>query len=141
MKPAHMTRWATAGAALGLSAAVFAGAAFAAGPASTGRRAASPPDAAALAAATPRATTASTTTTAPDSSGPSSSQTPAVSGTMMSAMLADLSPQSQAQLRAIWPQMLQIMDSSHMMNLTASPTSMMGAPTAGGGSAGQSPTP
>ncbi len=128
MKLTHTTRWATAGAALGLSTAIFAGAAFAATTSPTGGVTGTPSRAEAPAAAqTGVATmTASTTTTAPDVSGPSGA-------TMMSQMLASLSSQSRVAFQALYPQMIKFMDNSSMMGDTGTVGSMMGTSVAGNG--------
>ncbi len=139
MKLARTTRWATAGAALGLSTAVFAGAAFAAAPGPTGGVAGSQPTVGAssrVLAATTAATSTTTATTTPSPGGNAPSGTPAPAGTtpMMSEMLTSLSPQARAELQALYPQMLKFMDSSHMMNGTGTAGSMMGQPGTGNGS-------
>lgn len=145
MRIANTTRWITAGAALGLSAALSAGAAFAATPGSSGHAGGSRPTAGAsahvLAAAT-TTTPAATTTTTP-SSGPNASSgapTPRGSSPMMSDMLASLSPQARAELQALYPQMLQFMDTSPMMGANGTAGSMAGQPATGTGlTAGQAP--
>ncbi len=144
MRIANTTRWITAGAALGLSAALSAGAAFAATPGSSGHAGGSQPTAWAsahvLAAA---ATPASLTTTTTPSSGPNASSgasAPAGSSPMMSEMLASLSPQARAELQALYPQMLQFMDTSPMMGANGTAGSMVGQPVTGTGpTAGQAP--
>ena len=143
MRIANTTRWITAGAALGLSAALSAGAAFAATPGSSGHAGGSRSTAGAsahvLAAATtttPAAATATTTTTTPSSDAP----TPRGSSPMMSEMLASLSPQARAELQALYPQMLQFMDTSPMMGANGTAGSMVGQPVTGAGpTAGQAP--
>ena len=134
MRFAHTTRWVTAGAAFGLSAAVFAGVAFAATPGSAGHGAGSPATAGASAPAL-AATAATTSTTAAPPGGNAASGTQAPTGTspMMSEMLASLSPQARAELQALYPQMLQLMDSSQMMSGTGTAGSMMGQAVAGNG--------
>ncbi len=141
MKFAHTTRWVTAGAAFGLSTAVFAGIAYAATPGSAGHAAGSRPtggvSAPALAttnAATTTATT-STTTAPPGGNAASGTQGPAGTSPMMSEMLAGLSPQARAEFQTLYPQMLQLMDSSQMMSGTGTAGSMMGQPTTGNGPA------
>ncbi len=136
MRFAHTTRWATAGAALGLTFAVTAGVAFAATPRSSGLAVAQPAarsSALVLAAAT-------TTTPAPSPNPSSGAQAPAWNSPMMSAMLASLSPQARAEFQALYPQMLHFMDSSHMMGGTGTADSMMGQPVTGNGpTSGQAP--
>ncbi len=51
--------------------------------------------------------------------------------TMMSQILDSLSPQARAEFEALYPQMLQLMDNSHMMSGTATAGSMMGVTTTG----------
>ena len=132
MKLARTRRWATAGAALGLSTAVFAGVAFAATPGSAGHAAGSPATAGASAPAlAATAATTSTTATPPGGNAASGTQAPAGTSPMMSAMLASLSPQARAELQALYPQMLKFMDSSQMMSGTGTAGSMMGQPRAG----------
>ena len=146
MRFVHTTRWVTAGAAFGLSAAAVAGVAFAATPGSAGHAAGSPataaasaPALAATAAATVTATT-STTTAPPGGNAASGTQAPAGTSQMMSEMLASLSPQARAEFQALYPQMLQLMDSSQMMSGTGTAGSMMGQPATGNGpAAGQHP--
>ena len=141
MRFAHTTRWVTAGAAFGLSAAVFAGVAFAATPGSVGHAAGSPATAGASAPAL-AATAATTSTTAAPPGGNAASGTQAPNGTspMMAEILASLSPQARAEFQALYPQMLQLMDSSQMMSGTGTAGSMMGQPAAGSGpAAGQRP--
>ena len=143
MRIANTTRWITAGAALGLSAALSAGAALAATPGSSGHAGGSRSTAGAsahvLAAATtttPAAATATTTTTTPSSDAP----TPRGSSPMMSEMLASLSPQARSELQALYPQMLQFMDTSPMMGANGTAGSMVGQPVTGTGpTAGQAP--
>ena len=136
MRFAHTTRWVTAGAAFGLSAAIFAGVAFAATPGSAGHADGSP---ATAGASTPAlaATAATTSTTAPPPGGNAASgtQAPAGASPMMSEMLASLSPQARAEFQALYPQMLQLMDSSQMMSGTGTAGSMMGQPATGNGPA------
>ncbi|MDA8355294.1 MAG: hypothetical protein M0Z95_03110 [Actinomycetota bacterium] len=136
MRFAHTTRWVTAGAAFGLSAALFAGVAFAATPGSAGHGAGSAATAGASAPVL-AATAATTSTTAAPPGGNAASGTQAPTGTspMMSEMLASLSPQARAELQALYPQMLQLMDSSQMMSGTGTAGSMMGQPAAGSGPA------
>ncbi len=129
MKLTRTTRWVIAGAALGLSVATFSGVAFAATPGSTGGAGGTPPSGGASAPAL--AETAATT--APGGTAPSSTQAPTGNTTMMSEMLASLSPQARAEFQALYPQMLQLMNSSHMMSGTGSAGSMMstGPPSSG----------
>ena len=136
MRFAHTTRWVTAGAAFGLSAAVFAGVAFAATPGSAGHAAGSPATAGASAPAL-AATAATTSTTAapPGGNAASGTQAPAGTSPMMSEMLASLSPQARAEFQALYPQMLQLMGSSQMMSGTGTAGSMMGQPPTGNGPA------
>ena len=140
MKLAHTTRWATAGAALGLSTAVFAGVAFAATPGSAGHAAGSPATAGAsarvlAATAATTSTTTATTTPSPGGNAPSGTQAPAGTSPMMSEMLASLSPEARTEFQALYPQMLQLMDSSQMMSGTGTAGSMMGQPATGNGPA------
>ena len=144
MRFAHTIRWITAGAALGLSAAVFAGVAFAATPGPAGHAAGPQPTGGVLApslatttAATTSTTTATTSTTTAPPGGNASpgTQGPAGTSPMMSEMLAGLSPQARAKLQALDPQMLQLMDSSQMMSGTGTAGSMMGQPATGNGPA------
>lgn len=141
MKPEHTTRWVIAGAAIGLSAALFAGVALAATPGQIGH-VGGYPAIAMVATAVPAGvpvTRAATrgSTTSPDSNGALSVQAPTGTDPMVSAMLASLSPKARAEFEAIWPQMLQLMDSSNMMNGTGQAGSMMGT---GLTSSGQSST-
>ena len=142
MRFAHTTRWAAAGAALGLTFAVTAGVADAGLPGSSGP-AVVPPAAMAsapvLAAATTTPATTTTTTPAPSPNASSGVQAPAGSSPMMSAMLASLSPQAaRAELQALYSQMLTFMNSTPMMRGTAATGPMMGQPATGNGpTAGQ----
>jgi len=144
MKLGRTTRWTTAGAALGLSTAVFAGAAFAATPGPSGGVGETLPRSEAPAAALTGAATmtTSTTTTVPGVNAPSSTQAPTETATMMSEMLASLSPQARAELQSLYPQMLRVMASSLMMSGTGTVGSMMGTSVVGNGatSAGQPTT-
>jgi len=138
MRFAHTTRWVTAGAAFGLLAAVFAGVTFAATPGSAGHAAAPQPiagtSAPALAATTATTTaTTSTTTVPPGGNASPGTKGPTGSSPMMSEMLAGLSPQARAEFQALYPQMLQLMDSSQMMSGTGTAGSMMGQPPTGNG--------
>lgn len=122
MKLVHTTRWVIAGAAIGLSAALFAGVASAATPGLTGHVGGYPATAM-VATAVPTGapvTTATTAgnTTSPNSNGALSAQVPTGTDPMVSEMLSSLSPKAQAEFQAIWPQMLQLMDSSNMMSGT-----------------------
>ena len=141
MRFAHTIRWVTAGAALGLSAAVSAGVAFAATPGSAGRAAGPQPTGGVSAPARAATTAATTTTTTSTTMGPPGgnaspgAQGPAGTSPMMSEMLAGLSPQARAELQALYPQMLQLMDSSQMMSGTGTAGSMMGQPATGNGPA------
>lgn len=135
MRFAHTTRWAAAGAALGLTFAVSAGVAVAGLPGSNGP-AVVPPAARAsapvLAAATTTPVTTTTTTPAPSPNASSGVQAPAGSSPMMSAMLASLSPQAaRAELQALYSQMLTFMNSTPMMRGTAATGPMMGQPATG----------
>lgn len=135
MRFAHTTRWAAAGAALGLTFAVTAGVADAGLPGSSGP-AVVPPAARAsapvLAAATTTPATTTTTTPAPSPNASSGVQAPAGSSPMMSAMLASLSPQAaRAELQALYSQMLTFMNSTPMMRGTAATGPMMGQPATG----------
>ena len=134
MRFAHTTRWVSAGAAFGLSAAVFAGVAFAATPGSAGHAAGSPATAGASAPAL-AATAATTSTTAapPGGNAASGTQAPAGTSPMMAEMAASLSPQARAEFQALYPQMLQLMGSSQMMSGTGTAGSMMGQAVAGNG--------
>ncbi|MHB1527316.1 MAG: hypothetical protein ACYCZN_13750 [Candidatus Dormibacteria bacterium] len=137
MKLVHTTRWVIAGAAIGLSAALFAGVASAATPGPTGH-VGGYPETAMVATAVPAGapvTTAITmgSTTSPNSNGASSAQESTGTDPMVSEMLASLSPKAQAEFQAIWPQMLQLMDSSNMMSGTGTAGSMMGPGLASGG--------
>ena len=134
MSFANTTRWVAAGAAFGLSAAVFASVAFAATPGSIERSGGSQPIAEASAPVLAATTaTTSTTTAAPGGNAPSGTQAPTGTSPMMSEMLASLSPQARAEFQALYPQMLQLMDSSHMMSGTGTTGSMMGQAVAGNG--------
>ena len=131
MRIANTTRWITAGAALGLSAALSAGAALAATPGSSGHAGGSRSTAGASAHVL-----AAATTTTPSSDAP----TPRGSSPMMSEMLASLSPQARSELQALYPQMLQFMDTSPMMGANGTAGSMVGQPVTGAGpTAGQAP--
>ena len=136
MRITNTTRWVSAGAALGLSAALSAGAAFAATPGSSGHAGSSQPTMGAsrhvlAAATTPASPTTITTTPASSPNASSGTQAPAGSSPMMSAMLASLSPQARAELQALYPQMLKLMGSSAMMGGNGTAASMMGQRTAG----------
>ena len=133
MRFANTTRWVTAGAAFGLSAAVFAGVAFAATPGSIAPSGGSQSIAGAPAPVLVAETTVTTSTTTPAHGGNAPPSTPVPTGTspMMSEMLASLSPQARAEFQALYPQMLQLMDSSHMMSGTGTAGSMMGQAVAG----------
>ncbi len=137
MKLVHTTRWVTAGAAIGLSAALFAGVALAATPGQIGHVGGYPATAM-VATAVPAGapvTTATTrgSTTSPNSNGALSAQAPTGTDPMVSEMLASLSPKARAEFEAIWPQMLQLMDSSNMMTGTGAAGSMMGTGLTSGG--------
>ena len=130
MRFTHTTRWAAAGAALGLTFAITAGVAVAGLPGSSGpvvvppaARASAP----VLAAAT---TTTPATNPAPSPSASAGAQAPAGSSPMMSAV-ASLSPQARAELQALYPQMLAFMNSTPMMSGTAAAGPMMGQPATG----------
>jgi hypothetical protein len=126
----HTSYWITAGAALGLLAAVFAGVAAAATPGPIGRPAAPAISVAAQTAA------ATSTTTAGSKSSASPGATPSAGvSAMMSQMLVDLSPQARAEFQTLYPQMIQLMDSSHMMSGTGAGGSMMDQPIIGSGPA------
>ena len=136
MRFAHTTRWVSAGAAFGLSAAVFAGVAFAATPGSAGHAAGTPATAGASAPAlAATVATTSTTTAPPGGNAASGTQAPTGTSPMMSEMLASLSPQARAEFQALYPQMLQLMDSSQMMSGTGTAGSMMGQPATRSGPA------
>ena len=128
MRFTNTTRWVAAGAAFGLSAAVFAGVAFAATPGSIARSGRSQPIAG---ASTPVLVAERTTTALSGGNAPPSASVPAGTSTMMSEMLASLSPQARAEFQTLYPQMLQLMDSSHMMSGTGTAGSMMGQAVAG----------
>ena len=135
MRFAHTTRWAAAGAALGLTFAVSAGVAIAGLPGSSGP-AVAPPAARAsapvLAAATTTPATTTTTTPAPSPNASSGVQAPAGSSPMMSAMLASLSPQAaRAEFQALYSQVLTFMNSTPMMRGTAATGPMMDQPATG----------
>ena len=135
MRFAHTTRWAAAGAALGLTFSVTAGVAVAGLPGSNGPPVVPPAaraSAPVLAAATTTPATTTTTTPAPSPNASSGVQAPAGSSPMMSAMLASLSPQAaRAELQALYSQMLTFMNSTPMMRGTAATGPMMGQPATG----------
>lgn len=130
MRFRHTTYWITAGTALGLSAAAFAGVAAAATPGPTGRPATQGIPVAVHTAAAPSTTTAGSTSSASPGTTPS-----AGASAMMSQMVADLSPHARAEFQTLYPQMIQLMDSSHMMSGTATAGSMMDQAATGTGPA------
>ncbi|MDA8397382.1 MAG: hypothetical protein M0Z29_05980 [Actinomycetota bacterium] len=129
MRFTNTTRWVTAGAVFGLAAAAFAGVAFAATPGSIARSGGSQPTR--RGASTPVLVAERTTTALSGGNAPPSASVPVGTSTMMSEMLASLSPQARAEFQTLYPQMLQLMDSSHMMSGAGTAGSMMGQGVAG----------
>lgn len=139
MRFVHTTRCVTAGAALGLSGAVSTGAAFTATAGSAGyaaapqRTAGSLPTFAAATAAT--ATTSATTAPPPGGNTSAGTQTWVGTSPMMSEMLTGLSHEARGEFQTLYPQMIQLMDSSHMMSGTGTGGSVMDQPATGNGPA------
>ncbi len=125
MKLFHTNRLPAAGLAFGLSTVLVVGIAFAATSSPTSSGFSVQPTSHLVSTVEKVATSPSTTV--PSQSSTFTSITPSGSGSMMSEMLANLSPQERVQFQSLYPKMLSFMASTGMAGKGTMSGSMMGS--------------